>query len=96
MLAAVLKALPTSGLTRPETLPPWDTRRHFHILERTSLLLKSISFMGLWEVWQEGVWKGKEVRKDKSPMGSLGSGGRDGIQESTDPLPDLHPLKQFP
>lgn len=43
--------------------------------------------------------KGKEresVRRDKSPTGSLGSGGRDGIQERTDPLPDLDPLKQFP
>lgn len=30
-------------------------------------------------------------------MGSQGSGGReDGIRERTDPLPDLHPLKQFP
>lgn len=52
--------------------------------------------MGLWEVWQEGAWKGKEVRKDKSPMGSLGSGERDGNPESTDPLPDLDPLKQLP
>lgn len=83
------------GTSSPETesLLSQDTQRHFHILGRASPLVKPIRCTGFGRSGRKGQGKEREsVSRDKSPV----AGGRDGIQERTDPLPDLDPLKQFP